>query len=68
MSKILVQRTITVTLEMTGDEAQGLMDLLDGGVTSDTRIELNLDKVYKSLGEEFKTVRVKFTQKANKSA
>lgn len=66
MSKILVQKTVTVTLEMSGAEAQGLLDLLDGGVGSDTRTELNLDELYRTLTKEFKTIATKFKHKAEK--
>lgn len=51
MSKILIQKTVTVTLELTGAEANSLFELLALGVTDKTLETLKLGNLYQALAD-----------------
>lgn len=64
--KLLVQKTVTVTMEMNEVEAQNLLDLLNSGVSTETLDSMNLRDIHSKLIEHFKGSNVKFESKAVK--
>lgn len=64
MPKILVQKTVTVTLELSEKEAAGLSSLLQKGVTGNTLDYLNLIDLAKTLSDSFPPAPISFKEQA----
>jgi hypothetical protein len=67
--KYLIQKQVTVTLELDENEAQSLFDLLNSGVSTDTLDGMEgLRAIHSNLGQHFKSsgLSISFATKAVK--
>lgn len=65
--KCLVQKQVTVTLELNETEAQNLLDLLNSGVSTETIDSMEgLRSIHSNLIQHFKGSGVEFKSKATK--